>query len=342
MLEGDAGIKLTTDKKAGKANIIKLEEDNSIHSSVPYSAIEEALHSLESIERDARRSVEKSAGNVVYELDDNDDDSVQELQDLLQLLGDDGEANTSPTEDDTSEEEKIVAPTNVRSAEEVSGGDEIISRLLAIEDREPEADHDSEDGPAKHKVTDEQAKLKAEAHAANQELNDLLDKKEEQLQVLIEHQERLRKDFELYKKRVEREAKEKEKSANEQLLLKILPILDSFERAISHAQQADDPRAFEEGVLLIYKQFKDMLSNFGLEPIESLNELFDPNFHEAVIQMDEPDRKPNTVTSEIQKGYMLHGRLLRPAKVAVALDSGKKNAGGGETSESGNNDDKED
>jgi molecular chaperone GrpE (heat shock protein) len=122
-------------------------------------------------------------------------------------------------------------------------------------------------------------------------------------------------DFDNYRKRTERERADFHRYATSNLLRDLLPILDNFERALSHAPDEE----FGRGVALIYKQLMDTLTRNGLRPIEEANVPFDPNIHEGVMR-EETDQYPShTVTEVLQKGYFLHDRLLRPAMVKVAV-----------------------
>lgn len=125
-------------------------------------------------------------------------------------------------------------------------------------------------------------------------------------------------DFENYKKRVQKEQLDQAKYANEKLLREVLIVLDDLERAILHFNETHDFEKVSEGLALVSKQFLSFLNRFGVSPIESLNKPFDPACHQAVGQVERPDLKEGNVADEIQKGYMLHGRLIRPSFVMIA------------------------
>jgi molecular chaperone GrpE len=130
---------------------------------------------------------------------------------------------------------------------------------------------------------------------------------------------RERADLENYRKRVQREKEEILKYGNESLLLEILPVIDSMERALSHA--SEEPHvAVIEGVRLTHAMLLSTLKKFGVTPIEtSSGSPFDPAFHQAMHQVETTEFPPNTVVEEMQKGYMINDRLLRAALVSVAL-----------------------
>lgn len=122
-----------------------------------------------------------------------------------------------------------------------------------------------------------------------------------------------------YRKRAARERADYIKYANENILRDLLPILDNMERAREHASGGGEIAPFLEGLDLIQAQFRDILSRYGVEVIEALGREFDPNFHEAVMQVPGDAETDNKVVEEFARGYLLNGRLLRPAKVSVAI-----------------------
>ncbi|GFO53021.1 protein GrpE [Geomonas sp. Red276] len=129
---------------------------------------------------------------------------------------------------------------------------------------------------------------------------------------------RERADLENYRKRVQKEKEEILKYGNENFILEILPALDNLERAVSHAE--DDSSAVIQGVKITLAMFVSTLKKFGVTPIETpAGAPFDPAFHQAMSQVETADQAPNTVVTELQKGYLLNERLLRPAMVTVAV-----------------------
>jgi molecular chaperone GrpE len=131
---------------------------------------------------------------------------------------------------------------------------------------------------------------------------------------------RLRADFENYKKRVEREMEAQRRRASATLVGRLLQVLDNFERAVSASPQNDSDSTFRDGVVLIFKQLLEELRKEGLTAIDSIGEPFDPNLHEAVATDTQSHFAPNTVVEEMQRGYLLHDRLLRPALVKVRIE----------------------
>lgn len=123
-------------------------------------------------------------------------------------------------------------------------------------------------------------------------------------------------DFENLRKRTEREKADFFRYALSGILKDVLPVLDNFDRALDHAEEADE---FHKGVALIYKQLFEVLQKHGLKPIDESGVHFDPNVHEAVIREEDDSVPSQTVVAVLQKGYFLHDRLLRPALVKVAV-----------------------
>lgn len=130
---------------------------------------------------------------------------------------------------------------------------------------------------------------------------------------------RLQADFENLKKRVERERDEFTRRASVRLVTSLLPVVDNLERAVSSNRPEDSDSAFRAGVELIHRQLLDALRREGLRPVEALGRPFDPNVHEAVATETTSGLPPNTVIEELQRGYLLHERLLRPALVCVSI-----------------------
>jgi len=127
---------------------------------------------------------------------------------------------------------------------------------------------------------------------------------------------RLRADFDNYRKRVERAREEAARTALAEPMRELLPVLDNLERALAAPGGADELR---RGVELIARQFADVLRRFGLEEIPAEGRPFDPQVHEAVSREESGAVEVPTVTSELQRGYWLNNRLLRPAMVRVAV-----------------------
>lgn len=129
---------------------------------------------------------------------------------------------------------------------------------------------------------------------------------------------RLSAEFDNYRKRTLKEKMELTKSAGEQILEKILPVMDNFERALQSMETATDVPALREGVQLIYTTFKDFLTQHGVKEIECIHTEFNPDLQEAVTKIPAPaEELKGKVVDCIQKGYMLHDKVIRFPKVVV-------------------------
>ncbi len=140
---------------------------------------------------------------------------------------------------------------------------------------------------------------------------------------LKEQMLRIQAEAENFRKRMQREKDEFARFASESFCRDLLPVKDNLERALLHA--ADDPQAIVTGVNLILEQFDSIYRAMGVECVECQGKVFDPEVHEAMSQVESDEHEPNTVVGELQKGYQLHGRLLRPAMVTVAKAKTQEN-----------------
>ena len=124
---------------------------------------------------------------------------------------------------------------------------------------------------------------------------------------------RLQADFDNFRRRSAKEREEISAVVTQNFCKDMLPLLDNFERAM--AAETKDVEAFQKGVEMIFTQFQEILKKNGLEHIEAIGQKFDPNFHQAVMRVEDPDKEDDTVAQELQKGYMVKGRVIRPSMV---------------------------
>src|SRR5688572_4131723 len=162
----------------------------------------------------------------------------------------------------------------------------------------------------------EQAEAAAPAEAPGDEALAALAVLEKERDTLKEQLLRAVADFDNYRKRIERERRELSDYAATDVLLELLPIIDNFERALQAPAVGDE--AFKKGVELIHKQMLDLLRKRGVTLIDALGADFDPNVHQAVIHEPSDEHREGEVMQELQRGYKLGDRLLRPAMVKVA------------------------
>jgi molecular chaperone GrpE len=143
---------------------------------------------------------------------------------------------------------------------------------------------------------------------------------------------RVSAEFDNFKKRSAREADEFRKFANEALLKDLLLVVDNLERAIVSANDSGDVNScVVEGVSMTRDEILKIFSKYGVSPVEAVGKPFDPTFHQAIMQEETDAHPENTVVSEMQKGYLLHDRLLRPSMVVVAKAASSAPTGASES-----------
>lgn len=125
-------------------------------------------------------------------------------------------------------------------------------------------------------------------------------------------------DYDNYRKRSRREIDDAYKKGSEEMLKTLLPVFDNLERAVMHAESANDSKAIAEGVRMVLKQFTDAVGKVGIKRVAGVGTAFDPLVHEAIQQIETTEHPAGTVVAEVQPGYTLGDRLLRAAMVVVA------------------------
>jgi molecular chaperone GrpE len=177
------------------------------------------------------------------------------------------------------------------------------------------------EAPAQEEVVQEgreEHKKKKKKEEIIDELRQKLEEKEKEASELKERLLYQQADFENFKKLKAKEKQEALKFGNETLVKELLPVIDNLERAIQHGCKSEDSKAIVEGVELTLNSFLKVLEKFGVTRVEALEKEFDPNVHEAIAQEIREDKAPGIVVRELQKGYIMDGRLLRPSMVTVA------------------------
>ncbi len=129
---------------------------------------------------------------------------------------------------------------------------------------------------------------------------------------------RLAAEFDNFKKRTARQYQDIVKSSNEALLTQMFEVIDNFERALAAADTSSDFESLKSGTKLIYQNMMDILKKQGVEPIESVGKEFDPNLHEAMMQVESDEHPEGVVVQEMNRGYKLNDRVLRFARVVVS------------------------
>jgi len=180
-----------------------------------------------------------------------------------------------------------------------------------------EAEH-AQEKVLSESVIDEPAKK--EVLPTKKDLMEELEKVRKENKELSERLLRTLAEFDNYRKRVTREKEDLVACGTEKLALALLPVLDNFERACDQAHTAQEVSQVVEGIEMILKQLRETLEKFNIKPFSATGEPFDPEKHEAIAQQEHATYPPNTVTAEIQKGYYVGEKLLRPARVIVARE----------------------
>ena len=142
----------------------------------------------------------------------------------------------------------------------------------------------------------------------------------EEIKALQDKYLRLAAEFDNYKRLSLREQRDSARFANEGLLKELLPILDNLERAVRSSKEKQRRDGLIQGVELTLKQFMETLAKFGVRPIASVGQAFDPSRHEAVARVESNTVPAGSVVDEFQRGYYLHDRILRPAMVTVSAN----------------------
>ena len=182
-----------------------------------------------------------------------------------------------------------------------------------------EEERPSEDAPAEESAQAEPVEAEPETLEAQ------LDKARAEAQRYLANWQRSEADFSNYKRRMEQERGEAHRMANAALIINVLPVLDDLERALASLDFSLAGLTWFDGIRLIYRKLLLVLENAGVRQIEAEGQPFDPRFHEAVMHGPGPEGK---VVAEVQRGYKLHDRVLRPAMVVVGKGEGKQEAGG--------------
>lgn len=172
-------------------------------------------------------------------------------------------------------------------------------------------DEKATESQEKETPVEEESKVEETQSEENKKLQEAYDK-------LNQQYIRLAADFDNYRKRQEQERESLVKYGTENALKKMLEVLDNFERGQKALEGVEDGEKIKECFQLVHKQVWDTLSKLGLEEIKAVGEEFDPNFHEAVMQTPTTEHPEHTVINELQKGYKVGDKILRPTLVNVA------------------------
>lgn len=211
------------------------------------------------------------------------------------MVDQDKETVTSETE---TEEEK-----DTETKEEMNETDN--------ETKEPDKEEEDETEKSSKeelKPTELREKLK--------ELEEKYEALEAEKKQLTDRMLRIQADYENYKRRTEKERIAERKYKAQDLATELLPVIDNFERALQ-TEVTEENKSFRDGMVMIYEQLQNALKSQGIETIETVNKPFDPNIHHAVMQVEDENFESNVIVEELQKGYILKDKVIRPAMVKV-------------------------
>lgn len=189
--------------------------------------------------------------------------------------------------------------------------DEEILKEMKQQIDEAQAESIEEEVSDGESVQDTEEAPEIDLAAENEALKTKLAEGEERLK-------RLQADFENFRRRTRQEKEELSAVVIQDFMKDLLPLIDNFERAM--AAEATDAATFQQGVDMIFKQLTEVLKNKGLEYIDTTDAKFDPNFHQAVMRVENPDLEDDTIAMELQKGYMVKGKCIRPSMVQVVAN----------------------
>ena len=199
-----------------------------------------------------------------------------------------------------NEEEQTVEEKPEEAAEETAEETEAAEEAGEAENHE----EDDQDG-AKEKDNKKHFGKKKKTDPRDEKIADLEDRVKRQMA-----------EFENFRKRTDKEKSQMFDMGVKNVVEKILPVIDNFERGLENVPDGAD-EAFVNGMKMIYKQMSDELDKIGVKPIEAVGQPFDPNIHNAVMQVESEEYESGTVAQELQKGYMYHDTLVRPSMVGV-------------------------
>lgn len=220
-------------------------------------------------------------------------------------------------EKDILEEEMDTATdSDVPAGEETTADSDASDNEEAVEECEAEDTEETEEVPE-----GEEPKTWAEKRAAKkQEKAEKKEKANADKEKIAELEDRVKRqlaEFENFRNRTEKEKQAMFETGAKSVLEKLLPVIDNFERGFSTVEEADKEDAFVQGMQKIYKQMMDELEKIGVKPIEAVGQEFDPNFHNAVMQVESEEFESGIVAQDLMKGYMYRDSVLRHSMVGV-------------------------
>ncbi len=205
--------------------------------------------------------------------------------------------------------EKILEEAEEKAGNKKDNKEEPAEEVTSEESAETPGEQPEE--PDEEYEADEKKK-----HHDKKDKKNKKDPRDEKIAELEDRVKRQMAEFENFRKRTDKEKSQMFDMGVKNVVEKILPVIDNFERGLANVPEGSD-EAFVSGMQMIYKQMTDELDKIGVKPIEAVGQPFDPNIHNAVMQVESEEYESGTVAQELQKGYMYHETLVRPSMVGV-------------------------
>lgn len=204
-------------------------------------------------------------------------------------------------------EEETVETETVETSEEVTETADAVEETENTAEQEDTSDEEAETEDASGDKPKKEGFFKKKK-----------DKKDEQIEELNDRVRRQMAEFDNFRKRTEKEKSQMFNMGAKHIIEKILPVVDNFERGFSTVEEADKEDAFVQGMSQVYKQLMTELESIGVKPIEAVGQEFNPDFHNAVMQVESDEYESGIVAQEFVKGYMYKDTVVRHSMVAVA------------------------
>ncbi len=186
---------------------------------------------------------------------------------------------------------------------------------MPADDAESNASDNTAEAPQAEASDEKSTKAEAKEAKKDKKLKKK-DKKDEQIELLTDRVQRQMAEFENFRRRTETEKSQMFSSGAKSIIEKILPVVDNFERGLKDVEEGADP--FSDGILMIYRQLQTTLTEAGVKPIEAVGQEFNPDFHNAVMHVEDGELGENIVVEEFQKGYTYNDTVVRHSMVKVA------------------------
>ncbi len=237
-----------------------------------------------------------------------------------------GSVQDMPNEEVRPDEEPAVTEEQLPEVEEEELPEVEEEELPEVEpedalEAEPSESGDDESGEDEAETEETEAEESVRNDQNHKKKGKLFGKKDSKDEKIEELQDRLTRqmaEFDNYRKRTDKEKAAMYDVGAREIIEKILPVVDNFERGISTIPEEEKGTPFAEGMVMIYKQLTKMLEDAGVEVIEAEGQTFDPQLHNAVMHIDDDSYGENVVSQELQKGYKYHGTVIRHSLVQVA------------------------